>query len=365
MGKGAKGKQQKSDKKSGQEGASKVSSKAAAEEVEAAGPPRTRRSRSTRPRRSEEIKDVANALRVGKGFVLADVDTSATPGFTGDKTDGKAALKACEAELADLQERLFAESTGGSKRSVLLVVQGMDTSGKGGIMRHVISGQPAGRQGDRVQGADEGGARARLPLAHRARPCPARASSASSTGRTTRTCSSCGCTTSCPEAVWSKRYAQINAFERKAIAAGTTVVKVMTHISRDEQKARLLERLDRPDKYYKYNPGDVDERSHWGDYMEAYQAVLDKTSTVGAPWHVVPADRKWYARLAVQQLLLEAPARHGPPVAAGRLRRRGREEAARRQLTRAVSEPPDHEGVCRPERFVGGLAPSAGSVDDG
>jgi len=109
-----------------------------------------------------------------------------------------------------------------------------------------------------------------------------------------------------PEAVWSKRYAQINAFERRAIAAGTTVVKVMTHISKDEQRARLMERLDRPDKYYKYNPGDVDERNHWGAYMEAYQAVLDKTSTVGAPWHVVPADRKWYARLAVQQLLLEA-----------------------------------------------------------
>ncbi len=67
-----------------------------------------------------------------------------------------------------------------------------------------------------------------------------------------------------------------------------------------------MERLDRPDKHYKYNPGDVDERVHWDDYMEAYQAVLDKTSTVGAPWYVVPADRKWYARLAVQQLLLEA-----------------------------------------------------------
>jgi polyphosphate kinase 2 (PPK2 family) len=109
-----------------------------------------------------------------------------------------------------------------------------------------------------------------------------------------------------PEAVWSKRYAQINAFERKVIAAGTTVIKVMTHISKEEQKARLMERLDRPDKYYKYNPGDVDERSHWGDYMEAYQAVLDRTSTVGAPWHVVPSDRKWYARLAVQHLLIRA-----------------------------------------------------------
>lgn len=130
-----------------------------------------------------------------------------------------------------------------------------------------------------------------------------------------------------PEAVWSKRYAQINAFERRVIAAGTTVIKVMTHISKDEQKARLMERLDRPDKHYKYNPGDVDERSHWGAYMEAYQAVLDKTSTVGAPWHVVPSDRKWYARLAVQQAHPRGPARDEPPVAAGRLRRRGREEA--------------------------------------
>ncbi|MEO6999742.1 MAG: polyphosphate kinase 2 family protein, partial [Terracoccus sp.] len=109
-----------------------------------------------------------------------------------------------------------------------------------------------------------------------------------------------------PEAVWSKRYAQINAFERKIAAAGTTVIKVMTHISKNEQKDRLAERLDRPDKYYKYNPGDVDERLYWDEYQVAYQAMLDKTSTVGAPWYVVPADRKWFARLAVQQLLLEA-----------------------------------------------------------
>jgi polyphosphate kinase 2 (PPK2 family) len=109
-----------------------------------------------------------------------------------------------------------------------------------------------------------------------------------------------------PKEVWSKRYARINAFEREIVRSGTTVVKVMMHISRDEQKSRLLERLDRPDKYYKYNPGDVDERGRWDDYMEAYQAVLDKTSTVGAPWHVVPADRKWYARLAVQQQLVDA-----------------------------------------------------------
>jgi PPK2 family polyphosphate:nucleotide phosphotransferase len=109
-----------------------------------------------------------------------------------------------------------------------------------------------------------------------------------------------------PKKVWSARYDQINAFEQEVAESGTTVIKVMTHISKDEQKARLMERLDRPDKYYKYNPGDVDERGHWDDYMEAYQAVLDRTTTAVAPWYVVPADRKWYARLAVQQLILDA-----------------------------------------------------------
>lgn len=79
----------------------------------------------------------------------------------------------------------------------------------------------------------------------------------------------------------------------------------MLHISPEEQKERLTERLDRPDKYWKYNPGDVDERAHWDAYQEAYQVALERCSTESAPWFVVPADRKWYARLAVQRLLLE------------------------------------------------------------
>ena len=303
MAKGAKGKSKKSGKKSGK-GSGKVSSKKAAKELEAQVA-EDEVVAAHEVAAVEEIKDVANALRVGKGFVLADVDTSGTPGFTGDKLAGKAALKACEAELSDLLERLFAESTAGARRSVLLVVQGMDTSGKGGIMRHVISVNP---QGVKATGFK---APTKEELAHdflwrieKAR------TGAGQLGVFDRSHYEDVLIVRVhdlvPEAVWSKRYAQINAFERKAIASGTTVIKVLTHISKDEQKARLMERLDRPDKYYKYNPGDVDERSHWGAYMEAYQAVLDKTSTVGAPWHVVPADRKWYARLAVQQLLLEA-----------------------------------------------------------
>lgn len=102
-----------------------------------------------------------------------------------------------------------------------------------------------------------------------------------------------------------RRYTAINDFEAELVAAGVRIIKVMLHISPDEQKERLAERLDRPDKYWKYNPGDVDERLLWPDYMDAYQAVFDRTSTEAAPWFVVPANRKWYARLAVQRLLLD------------------------------------------------------------
>ncbi|WP_330473394.1 polyphosphate kinase 2 family protein [Terrabacter sp. C0L_2] len=306
MGKGAKGKGRKSGKKSEKKSGKKAGAIASAVSAEEVKEQATEDEQIAEHEAEavEEIKDVVNALRVGKGFVLADVDTRGTPGFTGDKLAGKAALKACETELSDLLERLFAESTAGGRRSVLLVVQGMDTSGKGGIMRHVISVNPQGVKATAFK------APTKEELAHdflwrieKALP------DAGELGVFDRSHYEDVLVVRVhdlvPEAVWSKRYAQINAFERRAIAAGTTVVKVMMHISKDEQGERLMERLDRPDKYYKYNPGDVDERSHWGAYMEAYQAVLDKTSTVGAPWHVVPADRKWYARLAVQQLLLE------------------------------------------------------------
>ncbi len=102
------------------------------------------------------------------------------------------------------------------------------------------------------------------------------------------------------------RYDIIKDFEREVVAAGTTIIKVMLYIGEDEQKARLQERLDRPDKHWKYNPGDVDERQYWDQYMEAYQIAIDRTATPDAPWHVVPANHKWYARLAVAKLLLDA-----------------------------------------------------------
>jgi polyphosphate kinase 2 (PPK2 family) len=106
-------------------------------------------------------------------------------------------------------------------------------------------------------------------------------------------------------ATWGRRYGQINAFEQTVTQDGTTIVKVMLHISSDEQKARLTERLERSEKHWKYNPADVDEREQWAAYQQAYQVAIERCSTEHAPWFVVPADRKWYARLAVQQLLVE------------------------------------------------------------
>ena len=114
-----------------------------------------------------------------------------------------------------------------------------------------------------------------------------------------------------PPDVWGERYDEINAFEAELVASGTSVVKVAMMVSPDEQRARLRERLERPDKHWKYNPADLEARAKWPAYREAYQAVLDRTSTEIAPWYVIPADRKWYARLAVTELLVDAFERLG------------------------------------------------------
>jgi PPK2 family polyphosphate:nucleotide phosphotransferase len=247
----------------------------------------------------------SDALRVREGFILAECDPRSTPAFEGDKAAGQEALAARSGEIGEFQERLYAESKMDGERSLLLIVQGMDTSGKGGIMRHVVGEMDP--QGVRYTSFKAPTAEERShPFLWRIRnalPHPGQVGvfdrSQYEDVLVVRVHDLV------PRATWSRRYAQINAFEEKVVADGTTVVKVMMHISSDEQKARLARRLERPDKQWKYNPGDVDERMFWPQYQEAYQAVLDRTSTDAAPWYVVPADRKWYARLAVQSLVLE------------------------------------------------------------
>src|SRR5699024_753319 len=252
-------------------------------------------------------RPVGFRLESGWSGQVTDLDPRATPGFTGSKSDGKALLAARAAALDELQERLYAAHHGtGEGRSVLLVVQGMDTSGKGGIMRHVVGSvdpQGVGITAFKAPTDEE----REHDFLWRIRP---HAPAPGMIGVFDR---------SQYEDVlihrvhgWAdaqeirSRYAAINAFERELVAAGTTVVKVMLHVSYEEQGSRLMERLERPDKHWKHDPGDIDERLLWDDYMEAYTRALRATATVDAPWHVIPADRKWYARIAVQQLLIDA-----------------------------------------------------------
>src|SRR5690349_15162512 len=245
------------------------------------------------------------ALRAGQGFTLSALDPRSTPGFSGGKAGAAALTASTDAELDDLQERLYAESRTGGTRAILLVVQGMDTAGKGGIMRHVVGSVDP--QGVRYTAFKAPTAQEKAhPFLWRIRNALPKPGQIGVFDRSHyEDVLVARVHELVPRATWGRRYAQINTFEASVVESGTTIVKVMLHLSSDEQKARLGERLERPDKYWKYNPGDIDERAQWPAYQEAYQAVLDRCSTDAAPWFVVPADRKWYARLAVQQLLLE------------------------------------------------------------
>jgi PPK2 family polyphosphate:nucleotide phosphotransferase len=195
---------------------------------------------------------------------------------------------------------------GDDPRSILLVLQAMDTAGKGGIVKHVVSA--VNPQGVKVatfkQPTDEelehdflwrirkevpgGGMIGVFDRSHYEDVLIAKVRELA------------------PPDEIERRYDAINEFEAELSASGTTIIKVMLNISMAEQKERLIERLERPEKHWKFNPGDIDERTLAPQYVEAYQTVFDRTTTPHAPWYVIPADRKWYARLSVQHLLIEA-----------------------------------------------------------
>jgi PPK2 family polyphosphate:nucleotide phosphotransferase len=249
---------------------------------------------------------ISELLRLPAGPVdLKAIDTRATPGFKGGKDDGKAALPELGPELAELQEKLFAGGYTGSRQRVLLVLQGMDTSGKGGVQNHTVGlldvtglalksfKKPTEEElahdflwriEPALPGPGEIGIFDRshyedvlVVKVHELAP---------------------------PDEI-ERRYAAINAFERQLADTGTTIVKCMLHISADKQRERLLARLDDPTKQWKFKPADVDERGRWSDYRAAYETALERCNTASAPWYVVPSDRKWYRNWAIAQLLLE------------------------------------------------------------
>jgi PPK2 family polyphosphate:nucleotide phosphotransferase len=247
----------------------------------------------------------SDLLRLPPGPVdLRSIETDAAPGYDGDKKSGKADLLAIGEELFDLQQRLFAGKADGA-RSILLVLQGMDTSGKGGTLKHTVG--LVDPQGVRITSFK---APTKEELAHdflwRIRagvPGPGMIGVFDRShyedvliARVRRLA---------PDEEIERRYGAINDFETELTEAGVTVVKVMLHISPEEQKARLLARLDDPTKHWKYNPGDLAERARWAEYRAAYEVALERNNTERAPWYVVPGDKKWYRNLAVGNLLLE------------------------------------------------------------
>lgn len=240
-------------------------------------------------------------VKPGKPFKLAACDPRDTGPIT-DKEKTKAeTLKNAEA-IDALQDRLFAEG----ERALLVVLQGIDCSGKDGTVRAVFN--HCGPIGVRVApfkapNPDEL-AQDYLWRVHKA--CPPKGYIGIFNRSHYEDVLVVRVHELVPRDVWEARYDEINAFEKELVDSGTTLVKCALFVSLDEQKRRLAERLDRPDKYWKYNPGDLDERKLWPAYQEAYQAVLDRTSTNYAPWYVLPCDKKWYARLAVTELLIEA-----------------------------------------------------------
>jgi PPK2 family polyphosphate:nucleotide phosphotransferase len=235
----------------------------------------------------------------GSTVDLSAWDPSDRAAFDGDKTAGEAQLELVSEELAGLQHLLYAQH----RHRILLVLQGMDTSGKDGTVRKVF--REVGPLGVDVANfkspSEEELARDYLWRVHRHTP---------TAGHLTVFNRShyedvliVRVHDLCPPEVVERRYAHLADFERMLCEEGVTVLKCMLHISKEEQKERLQARLDDPHKQWKFNHGDLQERAKWDDYQRAYEIALERTSTDHAPWYVIPSDRKWYRNLMVGELV--------------------------------------------------------------
>ncbi len=241
-----------------------------------------------------------HVVKPGDKFALKDVD----PGAMGEiksKKDAAKLILADREELVKLQDVMYAEG----KHSLLIVLQAMDTGGKDGAIKHVMSG--VNPQGCVVTPfkvpTPEELAHDYLWRIHQVVP-PRRMIGIFNRSHyedvlVVRVHSLA------PKEIWSKRYDQINAFEKHLTENGVTILKFYLHISKAEQKARLQERLDDPNKRWKFSTGDLKERERWDDYMAAYEDMLNLTSTKWAPWHVIPANRNWYRNLALGRIIVE------------------------------------------------------------
>jgi PPK2 family polyphosphate:nucleotide phosphotransferase len=247
--------------------------------------------------------DVARyKVEPGAHVHLDHMETRSTGDFTGDKAAGKELLPFWTKRLAKLQEVFYAEN----KHRLLIVLQAMDTGGKDGTISHVLD--EVNPQGVKVTSFK---APTAIELAHdylwRIHPhVPGNGEIAIFNRSHYEDVLIVRVHQLVPKAIWKRRYEQINAFEKMLAEEGTTILKFFLHISKDEQKERLQSRLDHPDKRWKFNIEDLAERKLWDEYIDAYQEMLQRTSTEYAPWYIIPADRKWYRNLVVAQTLVQA-----------------------------------------------------------
>ncbi len=240
-------------------------------------------------------------VKPGKTIDLGSWDPNDTGAFEDGKKAGKKITAGLNSELEALQELFYAEG----KHKVLIVLQAMDTGGKDGTIRHVFEG--VNPQGVKVASfkapTPEEAAHDYLWRIHKQTP---------GKGEITIFNRShyedvlvVRVHNLVPPKVWSKRYAQIAAFEKQLAEEGTTILKFFLHIDLDEQKERLQARLDEPEKRWKFSAGDLKERKLWAEYTAAYEAALSKTSKPYAPWYVIPANRKWFRNMLISQVIVD------------------------------------------------------------
>jgi PPK2 family polyphosphate:nucleotide phosphotransferase len=241
-------------------------------------------------------------IRPGSRVHLDRIDPDDTSGFKGVKDDGRKRLDKLTLRLEQLQELLCADHS----RAVLIVLQGMDSAGKDGTIRHVFAG--VNPQGVRVAAFKRPSPRELdhdfLWRVHA--ELPARGEMVLFNRSHYEDVLIARVHGLVPRGVWEQRYRAINEFERMISEEGTTVLKFFFHISRGEQKRRLRERLDDPTKHWKFRESDLAERAKWNDYMRAYEDAISRTSTAWAPWFVVPSNRKWFRDLVVSERIVAA-----------------------------------------------------------
>lgn len=242
------------------------------------------------------------AYRVEPGRTDIDLASWPTDDKGGwDRDEAEARTEELNERLEELQELLYAEG----KHKVLVVIQATDTGGKDSTIRHVFD--KVNPQGVKVASFKKPTAE---ELAHdylwRVHEQTPGAGELTVFNRSHyEDVLVVRVHDLVPEARWSRRYDHINDFERLLTDEGTTIIKLFLHISKDEQRERLQSRLDEPHKHWKFNTADLKERERWDDYQAAFAAMLERTSTDHAPWHVIPADRKWFRNLLVSEIIVD------------------------------------------------------------